>query len=78
MNARVRFVFTTALVLASIALARPALAGPPLLCHPFDIGTAASLPWSGTRLWLDETQVPNSVLPNGTVVLAAELNANTW
>jgi len=52
MIARVRFVLTTAL-LASIALARPALAGPPLLCHPFDIGTAASLPWSGTTSWFD-------------------------
>jgi hypothetical protein len=52
MIARVRFVFTAAL-LTSIALARPALAGPPLLCHPFDIGTAASLPWSGTSSWFD-------------------------
>jgi hypothetical protein len=53
MIARVRFAFTTVLVLASIALARPAIAGPPLLCHPFDIGTAASLPWSGTASWFD-------------------------
>ena|SRR5438874_7484745 len=53
MIARVRSVFTTALVLLSIALARPALAGPPLLCHPFDIGTAASLPWSGQTSWFD-------------------------
>jgi hypothetical protein len=43
MNARVRFVFTTALVVASIALARPVPAGPPLLCQPFDFGTAAHL-----------------------------------
>jgi hypothetical protein len=28
----------------------PALAGPPLLCHPFDIGNARSLPWDG-REW---------------------------
>ena len=27
----------------------PAVAGPPLLCHPFDIGNARSLPWDGTR-----------------------------
>jgi hypothetical protein len=53
MIARVRLVFTTALVLLSVALARPALAGPPLLCHPFDIGTAASLPWSGQSSWFD-------------------------
>jgi hypothetical protein len=53
MIARNRFVFTAALVLTSLTLARPALAGPPLLCHPFDIGTAASLPWSGTSSWFD-------------------------
>jgi hypothetical protein len=33
------------------AVAAPALAGPPLLCHPFDIGTAKSLPWDGTTSW---------------------------
>jgi NADPH-dependent 2,4-dienoyl-CoA reductase/sulfur reductase-like enzyme len=31
---------------AIIGLAGPALAGPPLVCFPFDIGTAASLPWN--------------------------------
>ena len=40
------FAFVTTLVLAS-----PAFAGPPLLCHPFDIGTARSLPWDGARSW---------------------------
>ncbi len=29
---------------AMVLLARPALAGPPLLCFPFEIGTAKSLP----------------------------------
>ncbi|MBI3400409.1 MAG: hypothetical protein HY048_03220 [Acidobacteria bacterium] len=29
---------------ALLVLARPALAGPPLLCFPFDIGAAKSLP----------------------------------
>ena len=43
-----RLVSAAALVLA---VAAPALAGPPLLCHPFDIGTAKSLPWDGTRGW---------------------------
>jgi hypothetical protein len=27
------------------SFARPAVAGPPLVCFPFDIGTARSLPW---------------------------------
>ena len=35
--------------LAVLTIAAPALAGPPLLCHPFDIGNAKSLPWDGTR-----------------------------
>jgi hypothetical protein len=26
-----------------------ALAGPPLVCHPFEIGNARSLPWSGSQ-----------------------------
>lgn len=39
------------LVLAGTAA--PALAGPPLLCHPFEIGTARSLPWSGVSSWFD-------------------------
>jgi hypothetical protein len=34
-----------------LALARPAAAGPPLLCHPFDIGSARSLPWNGSTGW---------------------------
>jgi hypothetical protein len=41
------------LLLAAVALlvfARPALAGPPLLCFPFDIGAAKSLPM-GTKGW---------------------------
>lgn len=32
--------------LAALAVAAPALAGPPLLCHPYEIGNATSLPWS--------------------------------
>src|SRR5438093_13359838 len=38
---------TSATVLAAIVTATPAFAGPPLLCHPFEIGTARSLPWDG-------------------------------
>jgi len=40
---------TVLALLAVVALAVPAVAGPPLLCHPFDIGNARSLPWDGTR-----------------------------
>jgi hypothetical protein len=33
------------------ATANVALAGPPLLCHPFDIGTAKSLTWDSSNGW---------------------------
>ena len=34
-----------------IATADVAMAGPPLLCHPFDIGTAKSLTWDNSHGW---------------------------
>jgi hypothetical protein len=34
-----------------LASAAPALAGPPLICHPVDIGTARSLPWGQGTGW---------------------------
>lgn len=40
-------------LLVALGVATPALAGPPLLCHPFDIGTARSLPWDGADGWQD-------------------------
>ena len=35
-----------------ILLCQSAFAGPPLLCHPFEIGSARSLPWAGPN-WKD-------------------------
>jgi hypothetical protein len=46
--------FRQVIPLAAVVLtvtASTALAGPPLLCHPFDIGSARSLPWDGTSAW---------------------------
>ena len=42
---------------ALLVIAAPALAGPPLICHSIDIGTAQSLPWtsSGWNLSGQET-----------------------
>lgn len=40
-----RSLLATALIAVT---ALPALAGPPLICHPFDIGTAKSLPFGDT------------------------------
>ena len=48
---RVRSAAISVVVLGVLAGAVPAYAGPPLLCHPFDIGDARSLPWDGTRTW---------------------------
>jgi hypothetical protein len=39
-------------VLVALALAAPALAGPPFNCHVFDIGSAKSLPWGATNNWM--------------------------
>jgi hypothetical protein len=39
-----------ALTVAALLTARPAFAGPPLLCFPFDIGSAKTLPM-GTGSW---------------------------
>jgi hypothetical protein len=47
---RFRHVLPLAAVVLTVT-ASTALAGPPLLCHPFDIGSARSLPWDGTSAW---------------------------
>ena len=38
--------------LVLISLVTPTLAGPPLICHPFEIGEAKSIAWSGKE-WRD-------------------------
>lgn len=37
----------------TFAAAAPVFAGPPLLCHPYDIGSARSLPWNNGASWFD-------------------------
>jgi hypothetical protein len=41
------------IAIAALALAAPVLAGPPLLCHAYDIGGAKSLPWVGEKSWFE-------------------------
>ena len=51
-------------VLFALAAAMPALAGPPFICHPFDIGSAKSLPWGANNNYLamrDDYDVRNVV-----------------
>jgi hypothetical protein len=48
---RLSSVAVPTLLLCTLGVASPVLAGPPLLCHPFDIGQARSLPWDGKSSW---------------------------
>lgn len=48
---RIRLTIVVSVLFASTLAARPAFAGPPLLCHPFDIDGARSLPWDGSTSW---------------------------
>lgn len=41
-----------------LVVQQAALAGPPLICHPFEIGNARSLPWSGSQ-WRDVNKTYN-------------------
>src|SRR5262245_56531281 len=43
-----RPVRTAAAAVIALALAAAAEAGPPLICHPFNAGNAALLPWAST------------------------------
>lgn len=52
MTRRIRSLMIAPLAAAVVVVARPALAGPPLLCFPFDIGSARSLPM-GHNSWRD-------------------------
>ncbi len=46
------FSLVVALIISLAVLQQPALAGPPLICHPIEIGNAKSLPWVGKE-WRD-------------------------
>jgi hypothetical protein len=52
------------------AIATTALAGPPLICFPFDIGTAKSLAWTGGPEWKGmRADYDRSRLTNDTLAL---------
>ena len=53
MNRKMLRLFSLAAALLIVATVQQnALAGPPLICHPIEIGNAKSLPWSGSN-WRD-------------------------
>jgi hypothetical protein len=63
-----------ALLLALLFSANSAVAGPPLLCHAFDIGNAKSLPWISHdwNLTGKETYDINNLIPDTIAILDAD------
>ena len=63
------FVVMAATLLVIVA---PAVAGPPLICHAVDIGTANSLPWTGSgwNLSGQETYDVSHLVPDTLALLA--------
>src|ERR1700682_1883427 len=64
--------YFAAIAAASLLLAGTALAGPPLICHAIDIGTAQSLPWtsSGWNLSGQEKYDVSHLVPDTLALLA--------
>ena len=66
----IQFVF--ALIILT-ALTIPSLAGPPLICHPFEIGEAKSIAWEGKQ-WRDvkKDYDLNRLVPDVMAILETE------
>ena len=62
------------IVLIVLSIHQQAQAGPPLICHPFDIGNARSLPWSGSQWREVKRDYPLNRLVEDTLAL---LNQDT-
>lgn len=56
-------------ILCLLVVQQAALAGPPLLCHPFEIGNARSLPWGGSEWRAVDKSYKISQLVGDTVAL---------
>jgi len=72
MTRRVR-ALSSALAAAAILAATPAFAGPPLLCFPFDIGTARTLPM-GANGWesVDPSYDPSHLVGDTLAILTPQ------
>lgn len=59
--------------LVLISLVSPALAGPPLICHPFEIGEAKSIAWNGKE-WRDikKDYDMNQLVPDVMAILETD------
>lgn len=66
--------FAAALLLALLLSASSAVAGPPLLCHSFDIGNAKSLPWISHdwNLTGEETYNINNLIADTIAILDSD------
>ncbi len=66
--------FSASLALTLFAFATTALAGPPLICHSFDIGHAKSLPWISHdwRLTGSESYNVNNLVSDTTAIIDAD------
>jgi hypothetical protein len=66
--------FSAVVLLAVFLFATSALAGPPLICHSFDIGNAKSLPWISHdwRLAGSESYDVNNLVSDTTSILDAD------
>jgi hypothetical protein len=77
MNSRLCPLVAIGIVVILAGLATPALAGPPLICHPLEIGQAKSLPWvdlnyqkgSGSYDLKNLTKDTLAILDSNTLVL---------
>jgi hypothetical protein len=63
----------TTSIICLLVVQQAALAGPPLLCHPFEIGNARSLPWSGSE-WrgVDKNYSINRLIDDTAALLTPE------
>jgi hypothetical protein len=77
MNRCSRLLMTAALAFAAMCSARPALAGPPLLCEPFAIGSAKTLPM-GSSSWraMDPTYDVSHLVDDTLAILAPSAGVN--
>jgi hypothetical protein len=82
MITRVRLLPIAVLACAVLVLARPAVAGPPLLCFPFDIGGARSLPmghgdWHDTDPGYDASRLVDDTLAILTPIAPVNVRMET-
>jgi hypothetical protein len=70
---RVRPLMLASLAVATVLVSRPAFAGPPLLCFPFEIGSARTIPM-GTAGWraIDASYDATHLVDDTLAVLAPD------